>query len=240
MSPAHETHKSRHHKKEHDMTSTAAPHSEAQDGETTHTSNGPGTSGPRHAISRLSCPADVEAHLPSLRSLLQSCVNNDPSTSSIGFLAPLSVADADQYWRSLGPNLGVTCHLFVWTGPAGHSGGDEPRLEEEEGAAEVVVMATAQLLIIPKATHAHRGEVAKLLVRPSGRRSGLGRAMMAHVESFARDALDLRVLTLDTETDTPARAFYGRIGWAEWGTCPDYAAFADGRLGSATFFVKSL
>lgn len=217
------------------MTSTAAPRSEAEDGETTHTGDGLGTSGPRHAISRLSGPADIEAHLPSLRSLLQSCVNVDPSTSSIGFLAPLSGADADRYWRSLGPSLGAaTCHLFVMSCP---TGGDEPG-EGEEGAE--VVAATAQLLIVPKATHAHRGEVAKLLVRPSGRRSGLGRAMMAHVESFARDTLGLRVLTLDTETETPARAFYGRIGWAEWGTCPDYAAFADGRLGSATFFVKSL
>lgn len=219
------------------MTSTAAPRSEVQDGETTHTGDGPGTTGPRHSISRLLGPADVEAHLPSLRSLLQSCVNNDPSTSSIGFLAPLSGADADRYWRSLGPSLGLTCHLFVMSCPTGHGGGDE-HSEGEEGAE--VVAATAQLLIIPKATHAHRGEVAELLVRPSGRRSGLGRAMMAHVESFARDALGLRVLTLDTETDKPARAFYGRIGWAEWGTCPDYAAFADGRLGSAMFSVKSL
>lgn len=210
------------------MKSTAVPGSEAEDGETP-TDDGTGTTGPRYAISRISGPADIEAHLPSLRSLLQSCVNTDPSTSSIGFLAPLSDADADRYWRSLGAILGATCHLFilVLTGPA--SG-------QEEGE----VAATAQLLTIPKATHAHRGEVAKLLVRPSGRRSGLGRAMMAHVEAFARDSLGLRVLTLDTETETPALAFYRRTGWAEWGTCPDYAAFADGRLGSATFFVKSL
>lgn len=63
---------------------------------------------------------------------------------------------------------------------------------------------------------------------------------MGHAEGFARRELGLRVLTLDTETDTPARDFYGRVGWEEWGTCPDYAAFADGRLGSARFFVKAL
>lgn len=216
------------------MKSTAVFRSEAEDGETP-TGDEAGTSGPRYAISRLSGPADIEAHLPSLRSLLQSCVNTDPSTSSIGFLAPLSDADADRYWRSLGANLGTTCHLFILV-LTGSASGVELEGEGEEGE----VAATAQLLPIPKATHSHRGEVAKLLVRPSGRRSGLGRAMMAHVEAFARDSLGLRVLTLDTETETPALAFYRRTGWAEWGTCPDYAAFADGRLGSATFFVKSL
>lgn len=219
------------------MKSTAVPRSGAEQGETP-TGGRTGTPGPSsHTIARLLGPADIEARLPSLRSLLQSCVNIHPSASSIGFLAPLSDADADRYWLSLGPSLGTTCHLFVMSDPAGR--GDQPG-EEKEVEEEEEVAATAQLLTIPKATHAHRGEVAKLLVRPSGRRSGLGRAMMAHVESFARDGLGLRVLTLDTETDTPALAFYRRTGWAEWGTCPDYAAFADGRLGSATFFVKSL
>lgn len=215
------------------MKSTAVSRSEAEDGETP-TGDEAGTSGPRYAISCLSGPADIEAHLPSLRSVLQSCVNTDPSTSSIGFLAPLLDADADRYWRSLGASLGATCHLFILV-LTGSASGEE---EGEDGESEVA--ATAQLLTVPKATHAHRGEVAKLLVRPSGRRSGLGRAMMAHVEAFARDSLGLRVLTLDTETETPALAFYRRTGWVEWGTCPDYAAFADGRLGSATFFVKSL
>lgn len=215
------------------MTSNAVSRSAAEAGEPPTSDDGEaGTTGSRHTITRLSGPADVEAHLPSLRTLLQSCVNPDPSASSIGFLAPLSGADADRYWRSIGTSLGATCHLFVLSVPAAGPG-DGGRPPEE-------VAATAQLLTIPKATHAHRGEVAKLLVRPSGRRAGLGRAVMAHVEGFARDGLGLRVLTLDTETDTPARAFYGRIGWVEWGTCPDYAAFADGRLGSATFFVKSL
>ncbi|KAG6361268.1 hypothetical protein INS49_009493 [Diaporthe citri] len=221
------------HEKGHDMKSTAVHHSAAERGENP-TNDETGTTGPRHVISRISGPADIEAHLPSLRSLLQSCVNTDPSASSIGFLAPLSDADADRYWRSLGPILGATCHLFILVLTGSGSG------EEQCGDGDGEVAATAQLLTIPKATHAHRGEVAKLLVRPSGRRSGLGRAMMAHVETFARGSLGLRVLTLDTETETPALAFYRRTGWAEWGTCPDYAAFADGRLGSATFFVKSL
>lgn len=215
------------------MTSNMIPRSEAEHGKTPICDE-TGTPNPRHTIVQLSGPADIEAHLPSLRTLLQSCVNTDPSTSSMGFLAPLSDAGADWYWRSLGTSnsLGLTCYLFILL--------DESTGKNDSSSSTRDVAATAQLSIIPKATHSHRGEVAKLLVSPSRRRSGVGRAMMAHVEGFARDVLGLRVLTLDTETETPARAFYGRIGWTEWGTCPDYAAFADGRLGSATFFVKSL
>lgn len=71
------------------------------------------------AITRLLTADDVEAHLPSLRSLVQSCVNPDPSTSSIGFLAPLSDADADGYWMMVSTKLSEAHHLFVLTDAAG-------------------------------------------------------------------------------------------------------------------------
>lgn len=177
-------------------------------------------------VIRLLEAADANPFLSSLKCLLQSCVNLDPSTSSIGFLAPLSDADADEYWRSVVSKLDHeprACYLFVVTEP---------------GRTEV--LATVQLFTIPKRTHAHRGEIAKLMVRPSAQRRGLGKVAMEHVETFASDVLKLQLLTLDTETSTPGRTFYNRIGWTEWGTCPAYAAFADGRLGSATFFRKIL
>lgn len=177
-----------------------------------------------HTITHLLTVGDVKAHLPSLRSLVQSCVNLDPSISSIGFLAPLSDADADDYWMTVSGKLSKAHHLFTLTDPA----------------ASEEILATVQLVTVLKPTHAHRGEVAKLLVRPSARRRGLGRVMVEHVEKFAREDMGMTLLTLDTETNTPARAFYRGIGWTEWGTCPDYAAYADGKLGSATFFRKNL
>lgn len=174
---------------------------------------------------------DIADHLPSLCSLLQDCVNPDPSTSSIGFLAPLTEADAEEYWMSVGLKLGPAHHLFVLL----------DKEDDDDATHEaVVVLATVQLVTVLKATHRHRGEVAKLLVRPSARRRGLGKRMMDHVEKFAREEMEMRLLTLDTETLTPAKAFYDSIGWIEWGTCPDYAAFADGKLGSATFYRKHL
>lgn len=176
-------------------------------------------------IRHLMTTEDVGDCLPSLCSLLQACVNPDPSTSSIGFLAPLSETEAEEYWMSVGIKLGPAHHLFVL-------------VDADDAAREV--LATVQLVTVLKATHKHRGEVGKLLVRPSARRRGLGKLMMEHVEKFAKEEMKMRLLTLDTETMTPAKAFYDSIGWIEWGTCPDYAAFADGKLGSATFFRKHL
>lgn len=168
----------------------------------------------------------LEKYLPSLRWLLQHCVNTDPTSSSIGFLAPLSDYDAREYWLRLfhsviGPKPTTT--LLVAT----DAGSDE-------------VLATAQIACIPKETHAHRGEVRKLLVHPSRRRSGLGRVMMGAAEKTARDVLGLEMLVLDTASETPARNFYLQTGWREWGVCPEYAKFADGKKGDCSFFVKTL
>lgn len=175
-------------------------------------------------ITHLLTTEDVGTFLPSLCSLLQACVNSDPSTSSIGFLAPLSAEDAEEYWMAVGLKLSQAHHLFVLT----------------DADNEHEVLATVQLVTALKATHRHRGEVAKLLVRPSAQRRGLGKLVMDHVESFAKDDMGMQLLTLDTKTTTPATDFYKSTGWIEWGICPDYAAFADGTLGSATFFRKHL
>ena len=192
-----------------------------------------------YTIKQIKTSAELQASLSSLTSLLQDCVNPDPATSSIGFLAPLSDPEADSYWQSLSANLQaepLTFYLFVLLAPATSEDGSpaSPSLSSSR------VLASVQIFTIAKRTHAHRAEVAKLLVRPGSRRLGLGRRLMAHVEAFARNELGRELLTLDTASRTPAREFYARLGWLEWGTCPEYADYADGKRGDATFFVKFL
>lgn len=82
----------------------------------------------------------------------------------------MSDADADRYWRTLGTTglANGTCYLFASL----LSG-----LIDDGGTKVEEVAATVQPFMTPKATHdAHRGEVAKLLVRPSCRHFGLGSA----------------------------------------------------------------
>jgi ribosomal protein S18 acetylase RimI-like enzyme len=171
--------------------------------------------------------AEANRYTPSLQNLLQRCVNDEPLASSIGFLAPLTEAVATAYWRDLFPQVlgrDASTILMVLT----------------DGSASDEVIGTVQVATIPKQTHAHRGEIRKLLIHPDHRGRGLGRRLMESAERASRDTLKLDILVLDTATETAALEFYRRTGWTEWGTCPDYACFADGRKGSATFFYKQL
>lgn len=181
---------------------------------------------PAFVLSSVTDASVVEKHLASLRGLLQHCINDEPDSSSIGFLAPLSDHTATSYWLDLlssviGP--GATTTLLIATAP----GSDE-------------IVATVQLARMPKETHAFKGEVRKLMVHPEYRRHGLGRRMMDEVERVAREEFALELLLLDTSKETPARQFYLRTGWTEWGICPDYAKSASGVKHDCCFFVKSL
>ncbi|RFU76253.1 acetyltransferase gnat family domain-containing [Trichoderma arundinaceum] len=182
--------------------------------------------GPAFVLSSVTDASAVEKHLSSLRQLLQHCVNDEPGISSIGFLAPLSDHTAATYWLELlstvlGP--GATTTLLIATAP----GSDK-------------VIATVQLARMPKETHAFKGEIRKLMVHPEYRRHGLGRRMMDEVERVAREKFALELLLLDTSKETPARDFYLRTGWTEWGICPGYAKSSSGVKHDCCFFVKSL
>ncbi|UNI16048.1 hypothetical protein JDV02_002524 [Purpureocillium takamizusanense] len=180
----------------------------------------------RYRITTVQDAAVVERHLTSLRELLQHCVNDEPAMSSIGFLAPLSDHNAVKHWLQFFPTIAS-------------SKADTVFLIATETASDEVV-ATVQVVRVVKETHRYKGEVRKLLVHPAHRRGGLGRTMMIKAEELSRSVLDLEMLVLDTATRTPARDFYMRLGWKEWGICPEYAKFADGKKADCSFFVKML
>ncbi|KAH0442462.1 hypothetical protein CcaCcLH18_01504 [Colletotrichum camelliae] len=163
--------------------------------------------------------------------MLQSCVNQDPEASSIGFRAPLSEDDATAYWASLSLDISGTdplVYVFVLIDPA----------KSNDRASTAI--GTFQLGQNPKATHRHKIEVRKLLVHPAQRGSGLGRKLMDFAEMFAREDLGKTMMLLDTASDTPARGFYLKLGYVEWGVCPAYAQNALGRLHDCSFFLKML
>jgi acetyltransferase len=81
--------------------------------------------------------------------------------------------------------------------------------------------------------------VVKFLVRRPARGRGHGRALLSELESHA-GATGRWLLTLDTETGTPAEAMYERWGWQRYGVVEDYAARPDSVLAPTTFFVKRL
>ena len=159
----------------------------------------------------------LERVLLELREILIDCVE---SGASVGFLAPLSASEAEAYWRRIGRAVAEErCVLLV----------------AELGGA---VVGTVQLDVDTPPNQPHRATVCKLLVHTTGRRRGVGEALMAGVEQAARER-GRWLLTLDTATADAAR-LYERMGWSRSGAIPDYALNPHGSLTDTVFYWKRL
>jgi GNAT superfamily N-acetyltransferase len=153
-----------------------------------------------------------------LGEILIDCVADG---ASVGFLAPLSAADADEYWRNIELAAeGGRCLLFG----AGTSG------ELPDG---IVLL---DIDTMPNQPHLAR--VSKLLVHPAARRRGIGEALMAALEEAAPGA-GRWLLTLDTATASAER-LYLRRGWTHAGVFPDYALNPDGSLTDTQLYWRRL
>jgi ribosomal protein S18 acetylase RimI-like enzyme len=137
--------------------------------------------------------------------------------ASVGFLNPLSRADAQAYWTEV-PKPGVT--LLV---------------AEQQGR----LVGTAQLHAAPQPNAKHRAEVCKLMVHPAAQRRGIARALMDELEKAAR-AASRSLLVLDTRSGDVSSDLYRSMGYVEVGRIPRYALSSSGQLDSTVFFYKEL
>lgn len=139
--------------------------------------------------------------------------------ASVGFLAPLERDAAAAWWRGRAAAVDAG-HQRVWLARDGER-----------------VAGTIGLNLAPLPNARHRAEVTKVMVRPSVRGRGLGRALLGVVERAAAGA-GLKLLVLDTETGSPAERLYRSAGWMECGSIPDYAGDPAGVLKPTTFYYK--
>jgi ribosomal protein S18 acetylase RimI-like enzyme len=158
------------------------------------------------------------AALDELVELLQDAV---ASGASVGFLPPLSSAEARDYW-------GVVCAAV------GH--GARMLLVARQGRQ---VIGSVQLELPAKPNASHRAEVQKLLVHTRARRQGIGRRLMEEVEAAALQA-GRTLLVLDTRQGDAAERLYARHGYTRAGAIPQYAQSADGTLHTTVFFYRVL
>lgn len=137
--------------------------------------------------------------------------------ASVGFLAPLDPAVAEEWWhaRADGP-------FAVW---AAVDGGR--------------IVGTVSLAFPDKPNSRHRAELVKLMVHRDARGRGLGRTLLATAEQEAA-AAGLTLLHLDTETGSPAEHLYRSAGWTRAGVIPDYAADPGGALRPTTLYYKQV
>lgn len=141
--------------------------------------------------------------------------------AGIGFLAPLSPARADAYWRGVAREVEEGRRLLF----AAREGADLAGLVQVE-------LATRE-------TGLHRAEVQKLMVDARWRGRGTARALMAHAEAAALDR-GRTLLMLDTFEGTVAEGMYRRWGWRVVGRVPHYSVHPRGGLGTLVLFYKEL
>jgi GNAT superfamily N-acetyltransferase len=156
---------------------------------------------------------DAAAHREALAGLL---VDSVAGGASVGFLDPLGLAAARQWWEAELPE-GVTLLAL-------------------EGGR---VVGCVRLVPAHLPNSAHRAEISKLLVHSDARGRGLASALLSAAEDEAR-RLGRMLLILDTQTGSDAEHLYRRRGWTEVGRIPDYAGAPDGSLVATTIFCKQL
>jgi ribosomal protein S18 acetylase RimI-like enzyme len=152
----------------------------------------------------------TDADVDGLAALLVDAVEGG---ASVGFLSPLPVAEAAAWWRDvLRDPLTDT-----WVARDDNRG----------------VVGCVRLTRAWKPNSRHRGEISKLMVASTARRQGLATRLMDTAEA-AGWARGLRLLLLDTETDSPAQPFYAARGWRVVGVIEDYASTPYGEPAATT------
>ncbi len=140
-------------------------------------------------------------HLPGLVDLLTDTVNGG---ASLGFLQPLSQAEARDYWLSLRPDLLAGSRLLL----VAH--------------ADDRLVGSGQLTFPRWPNAPHRAELQKLLVTPALRGQGVGRSLMTALHDTARQR-GRSLLLLNTRRGEPPESFYKGLGYKEVGVVPGYS-----------------
>jgi len=143
--------------------------------------------------------------------------------ASVSFMAPLTRERADAFWCGVAEGMAAGDRLLL--------------VAEDRSSGDIV--GTVQVVFAVPENQSHRGDVAKMLVRRSVRRQGLGARLMRAAEEAALTA-GKTLLVLDTVTGGDAERLYERLGWTRVGVVPAYALWPDGRPCDTTFFYKRL
>jgi acetyltransferase len=156
--------------------------------------------------------------VPHLTELIRDGVNNG---AAMGFLAPLSVEEAEDYWLEVVDALKTPYRILL--------------VALENGQ----VIGSTQLDLASKANGLHRAEVMKVMVHTQHRRKGIGMALMQEVERQAREQ-NRTTLVLDTREGDVAEDLYLKAGFIRSGIIPNFARSSDGSLHATIVMYKLL
>ncbi len=162
--------------------------------------------------------AGAVAAIPRLSAILTACVAEG---AGVSFLPPLAPDVARDFWRGTARDVAAGGKILL------------------AGWVNGVLAGTVTLVVALPQNQPHRAEVAKMLVDPAARRTGLGRRLMARLEQEALKA-GRPLLMLDTRAGSGGEALYRAMGWTLLGVVPGHAVNKDGGLDDTAFFWKQL
>ena len=170
-------------------------------------------------------PATIErlggdASADDIRSLALLLMDAVASGAGVSFMADLTMADAEAWWRRT-----------LMTSP------ERAIVLVARDATDIVGTVQQQPAWAPN--QPHRADIAKLIVHRRVRRQGIGRALMAAVEQAAA-ASGFTLLVLDTCKGYDAERLYASSGWVRVGEVPNFALNPDGSRCDTVFFYKEL
>jgi ribosomal protein S18 acetylase RimI-like enzyme len=148
----------------------------------------------------------IEDLLPALVQLLRESVDGG---ASLGFLPPLSEAEARDYWVSLGADLRSGLRLLFAATVDGR------------------LVGSGQLNLPPWPNGRHRAEVQKVMVAAAMRGAGIGRALMQRMHDTVRQR-GRSLVVLNTRRGDRAEGFYRGLGYQTAGMIPGYTLGPEG------------
>ncbi len=163
-------------------------------------------------------PEQAENNIGQLIDLLVDAVD---SGASIGFMPPLTIAEARAYWRSVIAAMRENTRVLLVATEA------------------EVVQGAVQLALEMRPNGNHRAEAMKLFVHRRARRQGLAKGLMSGVEETAR-SLGRTLLLMDTRQGGEAERLCESLGYIRFGEVPNYARSSDGQLHTTCFFYRHL
>ncbi len=153
-----------------------------------------------------------------LSELLSACVTDG---ASLTFLPPLSRDRATTFWKANSAAVAAGTRVLLGAWLDGRLAGSVTiEFAAEEATPNVAVIRT-------------------LIIDPSLRRRGIGRALMRRAEQAAR-AHGRGILTLDARAGSAAELLYRGEGWTELGRIPRFEIDAERRPCDTVFFWKAL
>ena len=164
---------------------------------------------------------ELDAHAVEKRigALVRILCDSVDGGAAISFMAPLSHKDATRFWSAdVLPEVAAGRRVVFGA----------------ERAGELV--GTVQLLTAMPPNQPHRCEIAKMIVHPSSRRLGIGRALINRAIDRARE-LGKELITLDTRTGDVAEPLYASVGFEVAGIIPNFAWDPDKQARHATTYM---